>query len=92
MDISIVALQLIKTQCSGKDDLKILLVEPTKLPLEDFFRQLTRLYQTAIPMGTQLSQLKRYPPWEILGLLYKFKRIYRRLRTAYKDYDGYFAE
>jgi len=60
---------------------------PTKLPLKDFFGELTRLYQTAIPMGTQLLQLKRYPPWEIPGLLLKSRKIYGRLRSAYKDYD-----
>ncbi len=60
---------------------------PTRLPLEDFFAELTRLYQSGIPLWRQLALLSRYRLRDIPRLLATSRRVFTRMRTAYKDYD-----
>ncbi len=60
---------------------------PTRLPLEDFFAELTRLYRSGIPLWRQLALLGRYRLLDIPPLLAKSRRVFTRMRTAYKDYD-----
>lgn len=60
---------------------------PTKLPLKDFFEELTKLYRNAVPLLKQLSLLKRYPLRDIPSLLAKARRTFARLKTIHRDYD-----
>jgi radical SAM superfamily enzyme YgiQ (UPF0313 family) len=60
---------------------------PTKLPLEDFYAELTRLYRSAIPLMKQISLLRRYSLHEIPALMAKYRRAFARLRTVHEDYD-----
>ncbi len=61
---------------------------PTRLPLEDFFAELTELYRNAIPLRKQLALLRRFPAREIPTLLAKSRRAFARMREAAKDYDA----
>jgi hopanoid C-3 methylase len=60
---------------------------PTKIPLNDFFAELTGLYLNAIPPLTQLAMLKRYSLRDIPPLLGRSRRAFARLRTISRDYD-----
>ena len=60
---------------------------PTKLPLKEFFDELTRLYRKAVPPLRQLSLLSRYPLRDIPSLLAKARRNFARLKTIHRDYD-----
>jgi hypothetical protein len=61
---------------------------PTKLPLKDFFEELTGLYRNAIHPLKQLAYLRRYALRDILPLLTKSRRMFARLSTIHKDYDA----
>jgi len=77
--------QLITNDYDFFDFLHTLL--PTSLPLEDFYAEYHNLYKYGIAPGRQLSFLRKYPVREIPGLLSKGRRFYKRLRTAYRDYE-----
>jgi len=59
---------------------------PTMLPLEEFYTELRRLYQRAVPISRQLSLLKKFSLGEIPKVLNAGRRFYKRLRTAHMDY------
>jgi hopanoid C-3 methylase len=59
---------------------------PTTLPLEEFYTELSHLYQEAVPVGRQLSMLKKFPMREIPKLLRTGRMFYRRLTTVHLDY------
>ncbi len=61
---------------------------PTTLPLKDFYAEYHYLYKNGIALSKQLSLLKKYPLREIPGLLAKGRRFYKRLKTAYLDYEN----
>lgn len=60
---------------------------PTALPLEEFYEELYRLYTRTIPFHKQLSLLRKLPLKEIPSMLAKSRRVLKRLRTAYLDYQ-----
>ena len=59
---------------------------PTTLPLKEFYAELSRLYQRAVPLSGQLSLLKKYPLREIPKLLKQGRSFYQRLATIHLDY------
>jgi radical SAM superfamily enzyme YgiQ (UPF0313 family) len=61
---------------------------PTRLPLKDFFAELTSLYRGAIPPLRQLSLLKHYPLSDIPALFFKYRNAFTRLRALYTDYNS----
>jgi radical SAM superfamily enzyme YgiQ (UPF0313 family) len=61
-------------------------VLPTTLPLEEFYAELSHLYKRAVPIGRQLSMLRKFPVREIPKLLKTAHLFYRRLTTAHLDY------
>jgi radical SAM superfamily enzyme YgiQ (UPF0313 family) len=60
---------------------------PTALPLKEFYEELYRLYTRTIPFHKQLSLLRKLPLKEIPSTLAKSRRVLKRLRTAYLDYQ-----
>ncbi len=60
---------------------------PTALPIDEFYREFTGLYERAIPMYKQLSMLAKYPLQDIPALFPKNRRILKRMRTLYRDYE-----
>lgn len=81
-----VADQLITRNHDYFDFLHTLL--PTALPLKEFYAECHRLYKNGIALTKQLALLKKYPVREIPGTLAKGRRFYRRLETAYLDYEN----
>jgi radical SAM superfamily enzyme YgiQ (UPF0313 family) len=61
---------------------------PTALPLKQFYREYWRLYSRAIPFTKAISFLLKFPLKEIPSTLAKSFAFQRRLKTAYRDYDG----
>ncbi len=61
-------------------------VLPTALPLEEFFRELTGLYRSAVPLGRQLSLLRKFPLDEWPALFGRSSRTFRRLKGLSHDY------
>jgi radical SAM superfamily enzyme YgiQ (UPF0313 family) len=59
---------------------------PTTLPLKEFFQECDGLYTNAIPLGKQISLLRKYRLTDIPGLLVKWRRFHERLRHAHLDY------
>jgi radical SAM superfamily enzyme YgiQ (UPF0313 family) len=59
---------------------------PTRLPLKDFYRELTGLYRNAIPLPRALPLLKKWPARDIPGLLAKSQRVFARMQRLYEDY------
>jgi len=59
---------------------------PTTLPLDEFYTELSHLYQRAVPIGRQLSMLKKFPMREIPKLLRTGRMFYRRLAAVHLDY------
>jgi len=59
---------------------------PTTLPLKEFFKEFDGLYTNAIPLGKQISLLRKYRLNDIPGLLVKGRRFHERLRNAHLDY------
>ncbi len=64
---------------------------PTRLPLDEFFAELSGLYRNAIPLRKQLALLRRFPLRDIPPLLAKSRRVFARLRTVSGDYDALHA-
>lgn len=60
-------------------------VLPTRLPLEEFYREYGRLYRTAIPPLRQLALLRKYRPAAIPGALLISARWTNRLSTIHLD-------
>lgn len=60
---------------------------PTTLPIDEFYKEFTGLYEHAIPMYKQLSMLTKYPLKDIPSLLRKKRPILNRMRTLYRDYE-----
>ena len=60
---------------------------PTALPLKEFYEELYRLSTRTIPFHKQLSLLRKLPLKEIPLTLAKSRRVLKRLRTAYLDYQ-----
>ena len=61
-------------------------VLPTKLPLDDFYREYHGLYRKAVPVSKGLSFLMKYPWREIPGTLMKWERWLNRLKRLGRDY------
>jgi radical SAM superfamily enzyme YgiQ (UPF0313 family) len=59
---------------------------PTTLPLKEFYTELAHLYRRAVPIGRQLSMLKKFPVREIPKLLRTGRMFYRRLAAVHWDY------
>lgn len=60
---------------------------PTKLPLKEFYEQYFWLYNGAIPLKRRLSLLRKYPLKELPSLIKKSRRLFKRMKTAYLDYE-----
>lgn len=60
---------------------------PTALPLKEFYEQYYQLYMKSIPFPKTVGFLRKFPWTEIPSVVVKGMRWYRRLRTAYRDYD-----
>jgi hopanoid C-3 methylase len=59
---------------------------PTTLPLEEFYTELSHLYKQAVPIGRQLSMLRKFPMREILKVLRSGRMFYQRMKTMHLDY------
>jgi radical SAM superfamily enzyme YgiQ (UPF0313 family) len=59
---------------------------PTALPLGDFYREYSRLYQRAIPLTKRLAMLRKMRVREIPALLSSSYRVLAQLRRAHLDY------
>jgi radical SAM superfamily enzyme YgiQ (UPF0313 family) len=62
-------------------------VLPTKLTLKEFYKEYLNLYKKGIPLWRGLWSLRKYPRREILPLMKKSMRIYKRFEEAYLDYE-----
>jgi hypothetical protein len=62
-------------------------VLPTELPLKDFYRELSRLYGTAISPAKGIAIVGRYPLRKIPGTLVRFYHWLYLLRRTYRDYE-----
>jgi hypothetical protein len=62
-------------------------VLPTALPLRDFFEEYARLFTDAIPMGRQLSMVRRYRLRELGPTVLRARRLYGRIRSLWRDYE-----
>jgi len=62
-------------------------VLPTTLPLREFYEEYARLFTGAIPMGRQLSLLRRYPLRELVPTVVRARRLYGRMRELWRDYE-----
>ena len=60
---------------------------PTMLPLKDFYSEYHNLYIKGIALSKQFAFLQKFPLKEIPHLLVKGRQFYKRLRTAYHDYN-----
>ena len=60
---------------------------PTKLPLQEFYREYARLVSRAVSPANALSFLLRYAWRDLPGTLAKIPRIVGRLRDAHLDYQ-----
>jgi radical SAM superfamily enzyme YgiQ (UPF0313 family) len=61
-------------------------VLPTALPIDEFFHELGRLYRSAIPLGRQLSLLRKFPVTELPALFSRSAKVFRRMKTMHLDY------
>jgi len=61
-------------------------VLPTKLPLEDFYRQYVRLVTKAVSPARILSFFRKFPRRELPRALAKVYRFVGRLRAIHRDY------
>jgi radical SAM superfamily enzyme YgiQ (UPF0313 family) len=77
--------QLISTNHDFFDFFHTLL--PTKLPLDDFYKELANLYRHARPLKNQLRLLKKYPIRQLPSVLRKHNAILNRLKTLDQDYS-----
>lgn len=59
---------------------------PTKLPVQEFYKELVRLYKRSRPIKNQFKLLRKYPLRELPALLKKHRYFIERLKTLEKDY------
>lgn len=59
---------------------------PTRLPPAEFYAELARLYETAVPLRTALGSLRRFGPRGLLLRLRLFGTFLQRVRAAHLDY------
>jgi radical SAM superfamily enzyme YgiQ (UPF0313 family) len=59
---------------------------PTRLPLPEFYAELARLYQTAVPLLTALRNVARFGPRGVLIRLKVLGAFLARVRAAHLDY------
>jgi radical SAM superfamily enzyme YgiQ (UPF0313 family) len=59
---------------------------PTALPLDEFYEQYCRLYQTTVPLRQQLAVWRKFRWRDIPGVLSRSRRIFARIRHASADY------
>jgi len=59
---------------------------PTKLPLQEFYQEMAKLYSGAVPMHRSLPTLLRYGLHGLLLRLRLFGVFLQRVRTAHLDY------
>ena len=62
-------------------------VLPTELPLKEFYKEYHNLYMKGVSRWRSLLTLRKYPRQEILPLMKKSMRIYKRFEEAYLDYE-----
>lgn len=60
---------------------------PTKLPVQEFYRELSWLYRNALSFWQMIAFFRKYPLGEIPGLFSKMNRFTSRLKSAYQDYE-----
>ena len=61
---------------------------PTRLPLKDFYRQYKWLLRTVLGPRRTISLLRKYPVRQAGSMVAKSFRIQKKVRNAWKDYDG----
>lgn len=59
---------------------------PTKLPLDDFYRQLAMLWEESVPRWKGVVRLLSQPIGEIIPRHLKSKKVIRQIRNSYRDY------
>ena len=79
-----------KDMISRKHELYDLLhvLLPTKLPLQEFYAEFSRLYEEALPLRHRLAILGRYGFPRILSLLLHFPKVMAALRNGHQDYES----
>jgi hopanoid C-3 methylase len=61
---------------------------PTRLPPAEFYAELARLYETAVPLRTLLGTLRRFGARGLLIRLRLLGTFLQRVRTAHLDYEA----
>lgn len=61
---------------------------PTTLPLKDFYQEYHSLYVKGKSTKNHLSYFRKFPFWEIPGLLVRGQVFYTRLKGTYQDYPA----
>ena len=61
---------------------------PTTLPLREFYAEYHDLYRKGMAWNKQLAFLQKFSLKELPGLLISGGRFYKRLKTAYLDYEN----
>ncbi len=59
---------------------------PTRLPLQQFYQEMTRLYTTAVPLHRSLPTLFKFGPHGLLLRLRLFGRFLDKMKQAHLDY------
>lgn len=60
---------------------------PTTLPLKKFYTEFAGLYSNGTSMGKRLALLRKFPLKDIPYWLDKGRKLNRRLKNAYRDYE-----
>ncbi len=61
---------------------------PTRLPLKEFYGELTALYKGSRSLKNQLGLLRKYPLRDLPALLRAYRSFLKRLKTLEQDYRG----
>jgi radical SAM superfamily enzyme YgiQ (UPF0313 family) len=59
---------------------------PTRLPMEEFYRELTGLYRNAVPLYRVIPALYRFGMHGLIQRIRLFNRILAKIRSAHLDY------
>ena len=62
---------------------------PTRLPLDEFYGELCRLYTSAIPFQKRLTHLRKYRLRDIPPFLRGYQRFLRQVRSAHLDHNDH---
>lgn len=62
-------------------------VLPTELPAKEFYKEYLSLYKKGIPWWRNMATLNKYKRKDLLPLVKKSLKIYKRFENAYRDFE-----